>query len=393
MNETVATWQPAHYPRPITVFGSWTPRQLQILSEEVGSSISLAANVILVALILSEKNEVLKSYSRILLLNCVVDVIYTLACATNVLQFEIYNGYFMFINNGFFKDAPMSLLYFLGWFWSWACGLAIYAIPFMFYYRYNLICKGETLTMQKFFLALLMPIIAPTFDAFVLTSSFWGMRDRRELFCQEFLNHPVWVMPNEGIPSNCLLSGDRTDIWLLLFCIGVCFKGTSVYGTTIWFGMNIHRAMKESNKKASRKTIKMQSQLTRILVIQATLPLLTAVMPCMVMLALIVFKINVRGAGLCISGMLSWIPVVNPLSSIFLVSNYRKKLLGTVLRILPKNKYIQRRLDATSHTGKTSHIHPSRQSSTAPARTTGVSGGADIATEGVDIANINTESQ
>ncbi|KAI1697356.1 serpentine type 7TM GPCR chemoreceptor str domain-containing protein [Ditylenchus destructor] len=343
---------------PLTLIGSWTPRQLQVISEEIGSSISLIANLILLALIVSEKNEVLKSYSRILLLNCVIDVIYTLACSSLAYQFEIYNGHFIFVNNGFFKDAPMSVQYFLGWFYVWTCGLAVYAIPFMFYYRYTLVCKGVVLTMQKFFLALLVPIIVGSFDAFMLTSSHWRMRDKQEQLCQELLNHPLWMTP-DGLPKNCLISGERSDPALVLFCIGVCFKGTSVYVTTIWFGVNIHRAMKESNKYASRKTIKMQTQLNRILKLQAVLPLFTAVLPLCVMLVLIIFKINILGAGLAISAMLSWIPVVNPLSTIFLVSNYRQKLFGTVLRCMPRNKYIQKALDNNFHTSeKTTRIQP-----------------------------------
>ncbi|KAI1702088.1 serpentine type 7TM GPCR chemoreceptor str domain-containing protein [Ditylenchus destructor] len=325
---------------PLTLIGGLTPRQLQVVSEEIGSSISLTANVILLALIISEKNEVLKSYNRILLLNCVIDVIYTLACKALAYQLEIYNGHLIFVNNGLFKDAPMSVQYFLGWLYVWTCGLAVYAIPFMFYYRYTLVCKGVVLTMQKFFLALLVPIIAGSFDAFMLTLSHWRMRDRQEQLCQQLLNHPLWMIP-EVLPRNCIISGERSDPALLLFCLGVCFKGTSVYFTTIWFGTKIQRAMKESNKIASKKTIKMQTQLSRILKIQAVLPLFTAVLPLSVMLALIIFKINIRGAGLAISALLSWIPVVNPLSTIFLVSNYRQKLFGTILRCMLRKKYVQ----------------------------------------------------
>lgn len=58
----------------------WNLRPLRHYSERVSFVLSLTTNTILAVLLLREKNEVMKPYSRVLLLNCLFDYIYTFAC-------------------------------------------------------------------------------------------------------------------------------------------------------------------------------------------------------------------------------------------------------------------------------------------------------------------------
>lgn len=57
-----------------------TLRDIHHCNERVASVLSLVLNGILSYLLITEKNEVLKPYSRVLLQNAIVDVLYVFAC-------------------------------------------------------------------------------------------------------------------------------------------------------------------------------------------------------------------------------------------------------------------------------------------------------------------------
>lgn len=59
-------------------FGNLRP--LRHVSERICFFTSLAANAVLAVLLIREKNEVMKPYSRVLLINVAFDVLYTVIC-------------------------------------------------------------------------------------------------------------------------------------------------------------------------------------------------------------------------------------------------------------------------------------------------------------------------
>lgn len=70
------------------------------------------------------------------------------------------------------------------------------------------------------------------------------------------------------------------------------------------------------------------------------MPLFVAIIPCGAIVILWFYKINIPGAGVIISMAFSWIPVMSPLSTIFLVTSYRRKVLKFLMksRIEPLSK-------------------------------------------------------
>lgn len=56
-------------------------RHVRHYSERVCFVLSILTNTTILAILLREKNRVMKPYSRVLVLNCIFDYCYTLTCA------------------------------------------------------------------------------------------------------------------------------------------------------------------------------------------------------------------------------------------------------------------------------------------------------------------------
>lgn len=58
----------------------WNLRDVHHLNERVAAALSLLLNTALSAVLVNEKNEIMKPYSRVLLQNCLVDYFYAIVC-------------------------------------------------------------------------------------------------------------------------------------------------------------------------------------------------------------------------------------------------------------------------------------------------------------------------
>uniref|UniRef100_A0A914CSL0 Uncharacterized protein n=1 Tax=Acrobeloides nanus TaxID=290746 RepID=A0A914CSL0_9BILA len=92
--------------------------------------------------------------------------------------------------------------------------------------------------------------------------------------------------------------------------------------------MKIYRKLKATQHLLSPKTRQLQKQLNLSLISQATSPILSTTLPIIITVIMTVFKLKTDGFGMVVSTTISWMTVLNPLSTILFVSQYRRTIMS-----------------------------------------------------------------
>ncbi|KAH7698374.1 hypothetical protein AAVH_34533, partial [Aphelenchoides avenae] len=174
-------------------FGNLRP--FRHYSERVCVVASLVSNTILAALLLSEKNEVMKPYSRVLLINVVFDYFYTIVSMVIEMELEMNEGVYIFIINGIPKDFSPELQRLTVWVFIGACASAILMSPIEFIFRYCLVVKKYPLRAWQL-LAMGGAVALTGFvDSMFLYLAVLSVPDHNEAFSR-LMSHPMWRNEN-----------------------------------------------------------------------------------------------------------------------------------------------------------------------------------------------------
>jgi hypothetical protein len=114
----------------------------------------------------------------------------------------------------------------------------------------------------------------------------------------------------------------------IVFVVSAIVTDTVTYAAIAAFGLAILKGLRKTKKDMSSRTgewvlthtislycasnprrlsARMQKQMNTILAVQAITPIFTATIPVAIMVAQIFLKINIRGSGIVISMLLSWV--------------------------------------------------------------------------------------
>jgi hypothetical protein len=111
------------------------------------------------------------------------------------------------------------------------------------------------------------------------------------------------------------------------------------YLITIGLGIRTYQHLKSLQNLMSERTIRLQSNMTRVLVIKAIFPFCLSTVPVFGTFLNFVFKTNIEHMGFYSIMMTNLIPLVSPLSTLLLLTGYRRRFLAMVLRPFgPKNR-------------------------------------------------------
>ncbi|KAI1714298.1 serpentine type 7TM GPCR chemoreceptor str domain-containing protein [Ditylenchus destructor] len=156
--------------------------------------------------------------------------------------------------------------------------------------------------------------------------------------CLSLLDNNIWLDADRRI-SLCFYT-DEHNVLLQFYMVSTIIGDILIYMIVAGFAVCINRKLNEQTYRLTERTAKMQRQLNIVLAVQALVPLFVAIIPCGAIVILWFYKINIPGAGVIISMAFSWIPVMSPLSTIFLVTSYRRKVLKFLMksRIEPLSK-------------------------------------------------------
>ncbi|CAD5221177.1 unnamed protein product [Bursaphelenchus okinawaensis] len=97
-----------------------------------------------------------------------------------------------------------------------------------------------------------------------------------------------------------------------------------IYATSLYYGVRTVKIFAENVTNQTPSAITMQKQLTTVLTIQSIIPIVTSIGPILVSITCILFKIELRGFEVTLYGCMAWIPVLNALTSIIFIKQYRQ---------------------------------------------------------------------
>ncbi|KAH7710824.1 hypothetical protein AAVH_21878 [Aphelenchoides avenae] len=244
-------------------FGNLRP--FRHYSERICFVSSMLSNALLAVLLIREKNETMKPYSRVLLINVVVDYVYTITCMVVEMEMEMNGGVYLYVINGIptnwsrtWQKAAIAA-------WIFACASATLVPVIEFTFRYFLVVKHYLLGIWQLLGLAAIASICAFIDAMFFFFAMGSEEDHVAAF-GHLMASPIWT--SEG-------------------------RKVVYYGADKVFSV-----------------------------------VSVAAIPIGVIMTLLFLNARYVGFGNLIALVLQWIPAVNPITTIFLVGPYREKVFG-----------------------------------------------------------------
>ncbi|KAH7714903.1 7TM GPCR protein [Aphelenchoides avenae] len=302
------------------------------LAEYGLAALSLFLNSILFLLILLKTKRELQVYSRVLLSNCVTETLFTLCSVLVEYHLDFRNGLFYATVNGFAVDswagnAAMTEVFLFSFYVTMVMGL----VPFV--YRYQLLCRDHTMSYGQFALLLLAVCLLASGVPCAVALFYLPTTERisnGDVGLVETLTCEV-----KGMVPYFL--GKDSLSFPAVFPIGVGALSVSVTYTIILFCTYKIWRMINSSATMSQRSRSLQQQLSYALYVQASMPLIVVAVP-----MCFAFQAALTGSESAflpwLTTILSFIPVLNPIATIYFVKSYRNAIIKIFMRPCPSMK-------------------------------------------------------
>ncbi|KAH7698334.1 Protein STR-92, partial [Aphelenchoides avenae] len=303
----------------------WSLSDFHHLNICVVTWLSVLLNSLLAYLLMTEADATFKPYKRLLLLNCAVDVIFTAVNMIVEMQVDVADGYMIFVPASIVKHLSMWN-YAAVWIWSTSLLMAILIVPFEFYFRYLKVCREKLLGTTY-----LIGLTLATFCLSALTGAFLlgSVVNRTDALEPVVL---ISRLTDDSSDPSRALAADRADPMFQVFAVcTVTLVAGSYLVVNVW-SRRVSHTLQQNASKVSKKTMFMQSQLSRLETAELLSVLFVGVIPLvsLVTLPLVSDSVELPGVSIVLTTIMAWIPIMNPLTTLLLVAPYRKALLRFV---------------------------------------------------------------
>ncbi|KAH7724234.1 Protein Y9C9A.5 [Aphelenchoides avenae] len=312
-------------------FGNLRP--LRYVSERICFAMSMTCNTVLAWLLIREKDRVMKPYSRVLLINCLFDYLYTIGCFIIEIvgemryspELEIDDGNYIFIINGLPKNWSREAQQLSAAGFVFLCSLAGYVAPIEFTFRYMLVVKNRLLkawelTAMSLFVVLL-GIVSGSF--IYLTCD--AVPDHNATF-GHLMSHPMWMNEDGTVPPYFGL--DRSNSFLKAFVAIVMVCDTMIVVVIVTTSLVTLKVLRRLRHQMTERTRYLQKQLNRLMLAEVISLLAVIVVPFAIAMWCLILRVQYVGFGILMIIIVTWIPTVNPMTTIILVGPYRNALFG-----------------------------------------------------------------
>uniref|UniRef100_A0A1I7RWQ4 Uncharacterized protein n=1 Tax=Bursaphelenchus xylophilus TaxID=6326 RepID=A0A1I7RWQ4_BURXY len=283
------------------------------------AAISYVLNLLVIYLAKTQMNKNTAEYKTIIFLNCAVDFIFITCNVMTATVAEVQDGNLFLLSTSFLGDVPQPYAAMITFTWLWSLLLTVVTVPIQFLYRYSQLCLKEKITTKQYILiygAFVMALaIHCAAGNFVFETNPEVLRKyeylmRRNLLYQKRM--PVFTLGFKDSPIQALH---------MLNCMLIV--GTA-YSIVVYCAIKTLRHLKETRKSLSRNTMAAQKQLTIIMFMQATNPLIMLNFPIFLTCIFTLFNVTVTGIAIFIAPVVAFIPILNPLCVIIVIPSFRK---------------------------------------------------------------------
>ncbi|KAH7723737.1 7TM GPCR protein [Aphelenchoides avenae] len=300
-------------------------RPLRHYGERVSFVLSIMCNSVLAVLLLRERNETMRPYSRVLLINVAFDCLYAVMNLLVEWENEFNEGVYILVLNG-----PMVTHISAGWqklamsMWVAATCAACCSSTVEFIFRFFLVVK---LKLWQLLLCALVVCLNGVVDGIFFHLAMDYVEDHQATF-GHLMSHPMW----RDVRSFAYFGADKTNPYFLLFLFSMTLQDTAILGIIAISSVTTFRVLRESRHSMSAKTRYMQSQLNRLMFAEVFSLVSVAIIPIACVMPFVFLNVKYVGCGVVIAIFMQWIPIVNPVTTILLVGPYRRKFLAPLYR-------------------------------------------------------------
>uniref|UniRef100_A0AC35GL69 G protein-coupled receptor n=1 Tax=Panagrolaimus sp. PS1159 TaxID=55785 RepID=A0AC35GL69_9BILA len=141
--------------------------------------------------------------------------------------------------------------------------------------------------------------------------------------------------------------------WPLFIMFMWCYSlSGGSFAVIAWTSYKVWKHLKVNEHHMTPQTKDANHQITKTLVTQVTVPVFVVLLPIAVIVGTVFLRIDVDGIGLIFSLFWGWIPVVNTVTTIFVVKSYRKAVFRCIHWPSNRNSHVSSiPAIATSHSG------------------------------------------
>ncbi|KAI6196019.1 hypothetical protein M3Y94_01059000 [Aphelenchoides besseyi] len=289
--------------------------------------LALTTNTIVLHLSLTERNKDLKEYRNLLLMNIITDYCATMIGIFNQENVEMTDGLWVHILGSPANMLPKNIHWLLVGAYSFKLSITVDVTPIQFYYRWRLIAKKRKPSVQElvalFGVAFFNSIVFMCLFGYCFLISDYKYPDH------SFLMSNPYIFNDEN-PNPTLVVGDLKSIPMLILISMTAIGNTLIVGMIFYFTYDTYQTMQKLRSQMHHRTAKLHSQMNRMLFMQTAAVFLCALLPLGSLVVVMFTAINVPGIGTFINMTLSYIPVINPISTLLCVKRFRTRFLHII---------------------------------------------------------------
>ncbi|KAI6193516.1 hypothetical protein M3Y96_01025900 [Aphelenchoides besseyi] len=303
------------------------------------SFFGFALNLLLLFLISYKTPSAMRSYARIMRIHVITDLLYDFAILFTGVHPVPIGGKVYLITQGFYTHTDISVTRYICTWYFWEILIAIALLPIDFFYRFKSVCHNTELQSRTIYIQVFFAYFITWLHAFPNSFNYLEIGPRTETaeFTSELQRFELFNT-TDGVPSYgvTVLGGTKALSNFIFILLLNAFAYTVITYTSI----RIFYALKHNaNKIQNSKAAELQRQVTRILALQASVPLLIICVPTIGIVFLALAHIDVPRAGAIYVSILSWLSAVKPAATIAVVPRYRNyvktKLFGNNASVHP----------------------------------------------------------
>ncbi|CAD5208680.1 unnamed protein product [Bursaphelenchus xylophilus] len=279
----------------------------------------------LLYLVLKHSTGPLKNYSRMLLLCCSSDIGFWFCDSIVQVRSKLTDGVFMFTLEGPIKHFSYELqVHAMCWY---VCHLTLMhtIIPAQYYYRYYTVSNPHHMNKTQTFGLYLIALVG-AFPMYWITYKAY----RYSGLARPGFNYALLWYDEQPLPA--LIIGDVNDFIMKLYFIASIVIVGGCYVLTLVLALITLKKLDTNNKKYSQRTRDMQAQLTKALMFQTILPVFTSVSPILCICVPCFLYVSTGPSASILLAIVSWVPVFNPLLTIWIIIPYRRVVFSCILR-------------------------------------------------------------
>ncbi|CAD5220340.1 unnamed protein product [Bursaphelenchus okinawaensis] len=292
--------------------------QIHYYYEIVLMLISSFLNMVVIYLVLTTKNKVMKNFCMALLFSVFGDIFYTVTNFISMMIVEIRGGKMFFMTVGYFSNSPYPYNALMTSLWLTGMYVTIMTVMVQFVFRYYTLSKhGMTILQLMGVYSLGMTwALSQGFAAFICFD------DVSPADTKIIRTHPMYA---KDTPQ--YMSGDTSNFGAIAHFMCSQVSILVMYCIIIFTGRRIYKLL-NTDVEMSQNTRNAQKKLNMVMTLQATYPGLIVGLPVVVATGLAEAKYDIEWGGIYFVTSISCIPIINSLTVLVVIPSFRRRILS-----------------------------------------------------------------